>query len=165
MNILEIIIIIVMLALILDGYRIGLIKTVFSIVKMIVGVMLAAVVCSAFTGIIPNSMRYVVPVTFVAIYGIVMGILGAVVRFLNLIDKIPIAKQLNRLAGIAAGVLRGVIAVWIIFCIAGYFANTSWGAGIYDMFESSKFLTMINTYNPLMRLVGQWRAVFGAVNM
>ena len=99
MNVLEIIFIIVCAAFVLDGYRVGLVKTVFSAVKMIIGVFLAAVVCMSVTGVISHELRYIVPVVFVSVYGIVMGILGAVERLFNLVDKIPVAKQALRYCG------------------------------------------------------------------
>lgn len=165
MNVLEIIFIIVCAAFVLDGYRVGLVKTVFSAVKMIIGVFLAAVVCMSVTGVISHELRYIVPVVFVSVYGIVMGILGAVERLFNLVDKIPVAKQLNRLCGIAGGLLKSVITLWLVFCVIGYFADTSWGSDAYRMFEQSRILSYINTYNPLKYVVDNWWHTFSIVTV
>ncbi len=163
MNVLEIIFIIVCAAFVLDGYRVGLVKTVFSAVKMIIGVILAAVVCLSVTGVISHELRYIVPVVFVSVYGIVMGILGAVERLFNLVDKIPVAKQLNRICGIAGGLLKFVITVWLVFCVIGCFADTAWGSYIYGMFEHGRMLAYINAYNPLKYVVEHWWHTFSIV--
>lgn len=160
MNITEIIVLIIFAAMILDGGRIGFVKTIFSTLKMIIGILLAVVLCAALTGKISPEFRHVVPVVFLFIFGIVMGILGAVERLLNLVDKIPIAKQLNRLAGFAAGVLKGIVTVWIIFCVVGYFTDTALGQSIYNMLSSSKILVRINSFNPYWRVIELWWRTF-----
>lgn len=160
MNITEIIVLIIFAAMILDGGRIGFVKTVFSILKMIIGTLLAVLICAAVTGKIPYELRHAVPVVFILVFGIVMGILGAVERLLNLVDKVPIAKQINRLAGFAAGVLKGIVMVWIVFCVVGYFADTEWGQSVYNMFSSSEILMRINSYNPYWRVIELWCQTF-----
>ena len=162
-NILEVITVIVLAAFIVDGFRTGLIRTTYYIVKMIIGCILAGVVCMAVMGSLPREFRYVIPAAFVVIYGIVVGILGSVTRLLNLIDKIPIARQIKSIAGIAAGIVRGVIVVWLVFFIAGYFIGMPWSNEIYSLFEKSSFLTKINSYNPLMNLVEKWQTIFHMV--
>lgn len=164
-NILEVITVIVLIAFIVDGFRTGFIMTAYSIVKMIIGSLLAAVVCAAVMGSLPRGFRYVIPAAFVIIYGIVVGILGSITRLLNLINKIPIAKQINSIIGLAAGMIRGVIVVWLIFFIAGYFIGMPWSNEIYSLFEKSTLLTKINTYNPLMQLLEQWQRVFNMINV
>lgn len=160
MNVPDILFLIICAAFVLDGYRVGFVKTFFSVLKMIIGVVLAAVVCLSVTGVIPHGLRYVVPVVFVSVYGIAMGILGAVERLLNIVDIIPVAKQLNRLCGIVCGLLKSIIVVWLIYCVAGYFIDTVWGAYIYNMFEGGRILASINEYNPLIRVVEYWWNTF-----
>lgn len=159
-NILEVIAVIVLVAFAVDGFRTGLIRTAYSIIKMVIGSALAWIVCMSVMGSLPSAFRYVIPAAFVVIYGVIIGILGSVTRLLNLIDKIPIARNINSIAGIIAGMLRGIIAVWLIFFIAGYFIGMPWSNEIYGLFEKSAFLTKINDYNPLMRLVETWQVMF-----
>lgn len=160
MNITDIIVIILFAAIILDGGRAGFVKTIFSTLKMVIGILLAVVLCAALTGKISPEFRHVIPVVFLVVFGIVMGILGAVERLLNLVDKIPIAKQMNRIAGFAAGALKGVVMVWILFCVAGYFTDTSWGQSIYNMLLSGDILVKINSFNPYWRVVELWWKTF-----
>ncbi len=149
MNILEIIVLVVLAAIVYDGYKRGLVKTVFSVVKMIIGAIVAAVVCSAVTGVIGVEFRYIVPVAFIAVVGIVLGILGAVENLLDLVTKIPVAKQVNKLAGIVAGLAKAVITIWILFAFLGFFADTGWGATALGYMNDSETLSCIESYNPL----------------
>lgn len=160
MNLIEIIVLVIFAAMIFDGGRIGFVKTIFSTLKMIIGILLSVVLCAALTGKISPEFRHTVPVVFIFIFGIVMGILGAVERLLNLVDKIPIAKQINRIAGFVAGVLKGIVIVWIIFCVVGYFTDTSIGQSIYNMLSSSSILMRINSFNPYWRGIALWWNTF-----
>lgn len=156
MNAAEIVLLIIFVSLIYDGYRSGFVHTIFTIVRTMIGIVIAAVVCSMFLGKMPAGLRYIVPFAFMSLVGIVFGILGAVERTLNLVKKIPIAKQMNKVAGIVAGILHGVIFVWIIFCIVGYFADTVWGSKIYAMLNESRLLLFINRWNPVWYVVTDW---------
>lgn len=156
MNVAEIVMIVICVSLVYDGYRSGFVHTIFTIVRTMIGIIIAAVVCSMFLGKMPSELRYIVPFAFMSLVGIVFGILGAIERTLNLVKKIPIAKQMNKLAGIVAGLLHSIIFVWITFCITGYFADTSWGEKVYVMLNESEWLLFINMWNPVWYVVTDW---------
>lgn len=153
MNVLEIILAVILLALIVDGYRLGLIKTLFSIIRMIIGVVVAAVICSTITVVVPARMGNLVPIVFIVIIGVVLGILGAVERLLNLVDKVPVARLINRIAGLPAGLIKGIIAIWIFFAVVSYFSDTQWGQQILDMMNESKRLRFVNSCNPIFNVL------------
>lgn len=164
MNTLEVIVLIICAALILDGFRVGLVKTVFSIIKMIVGIVLGVIICSSVTDMINPGIKYVVPVLFLVIFGSVFGILCAVENLLNLVDKLPVTKQINRVAGIVGGAVKCVILIWILYGVSIYFAETEWGAYLNNAFLQSKVLAIVNEFNPLVNSFEMWKeTVFTAV--
>ena len=110
---------------------------------------LAGVVCSAIAGLLPETVRYVVPVTFLIVMGIVFAILAAVEHLLNLVKHIPIAREVNMLAGIAAGFLKGIVVCWVAFAVFAYFKDVSWGEQVLLWLEGSKALTFLNELNPI----------------
>ena len=157
MNTLEVIVLVICAALILDGFRVGLVKTVFSIIKMIVGIVLGVIICSSVNGMIGPEVKYVVPVLFFVIFGGVFGILCAVENLLNLVDKLPVTKQLNRVAGIIGGAVKCIILIWILFCVSVYFVETPWGTYLNNAFLQSKVLGVINEFNPLVQSFEMWK--------
>lgn len=152
MNMVDIVVIILFAAIILDGGRVGCVRTVFSTIKMIIGVLLSVFMCSLFMKSNFEEMRHVIPIVFFVIYGVVFGILVAVERLLNLVSKIPVAHEINKIVGIVAGALKGIVLVWIIFSIAGFYADTEWGKQICDIIYSSSILTWIDEFNPISLL-------------
>ena len=94
-------------------------------------------------------MRHIIPIVFFVVFGVVFGILAAVERLLNLVAKIPVANEINKIVGIVAGALKGIVLVWIIFSITAFYADTEWGKQICDIIYSSRILTWINGFNPI----------------
>ena len=76
MNALLIITGIIICAMMLDGYRIGLVKSVFALVKMIIGAVVAAVTVYCVTTIVPPSLRYIIPGIFIAVIALVFAVVG-----------------------------------------------------------------------------------------
>lgn len=157
MNAFEMIAVIVIIVSILDGMRIGLVKTLFKIVKLVVGALIASIVCSPLVQMIPGDMKYLIPLFFISIICTVFGVLGIIVKMLNVVDKIPVARMLNRIAGIPAGLIYGVISVWIIITVAYYFADTSWGGLLCNMVSESELLSWLGSINPMQGVIIRWQ--------
>ncbi len=65
----------------------------------------------------PNCIVVIRTVAFVLIYSIVFVLLRLIASAAKLIDKIPIVGDINSLLGAAAGLLEGIIILFI-FCLA-----------------------------------------------
>ena len=153
MNIVEIIAIMIVAAMMLDGLRIGLVRSLFNLVKLIIGLAVALLVCFLIKGVVPNELRYILPTAFILIIGIVLGILGAICRMFNIIDKLPVTRQLNRAAGLISGFIYGVICVWAFMVVVGYFTDTSWGRTVYDMIHESRILSYMYDLVPIHKIL------------
>lgn len=149
MNIAEILAIIVVAAMMLDGVRIGFIRSLFSIIKLLIGLAVALLVCIMIKGVVPSELKYLLPTAFVLIIGIVLGVLGAIFRMFNLIDKFPVTRQLNRIAGLVSGFAYGVICVWGFLVLVSYFTDMTWGKAIYDMIKESRVLNYMYNLFPI----------------
>lgn len=153
MNILEVVSLIVLLAVTIDGVRVGCVKTVFSTIRMIIGVIVAYILCIVLGQSFPDFLNQSIAIVFLILIGIVFGILGAVEKLLNLVDKFTVTRFVNRAAGLAAGLLKGIILVWILFYVVSYYSGTEWGAQFGAMLSDSVILKLINSFNPLKTLL------------
>lgn len=160
MNALLIITGIIILVMMLDGYRIGFVWSVFGVVRLIIGTVLAAVTSYCVTTIIPPSLKYVIPAIFIAVIAIAMGIIGLIIRMINLVDRVPILREINRLAGLASGAVYGTLCVWIMFIVIAYFSDTSYGSVFYEMISEDELLTMLYDTNPLNVIIDKWKVIF-----
>lgn len=72
---------------------------------------------------------------------------------LNIISKLPILNQINKLAGLLVGGLQGLVVVWIIFTIVTMFSGTELGSTAFKQIESSSILSFLYDKNILTNVV------------
>lgn len=53
----------------------------------------------------------------IAVFLITMFILKIIIKFLDIVDIIPIVGQINKLLGGALGVLQSLLLIWIVFAV------------------------------------------------
>lgn len=99
------------------------------------------------TDIAINALAFVL--TFVAIF-VALWVISIA---LNIISKLPILNQLNKLAGFLVGGLQGVIIVWILFIVITIFSGTQWGGAASEQIESSMILSFLYDKNFLLNIV------------
>lgn len=105
------------------------------------------------TEIVINAMAFVI--TFAIVF---IG-LWVVSIALNIISKLPILNQLNKLAGLLVGGLQGVIVVWLLFVLLTVLGSTDIGKIAFEQIEDSMILSYIYDKNFLLNIV------MGAVKM
>ena len=80
MNVVEIIALIIIASMIYDGFRIGFVKTIFKIIRSLIGIAVAVFACSLLMNKVPMGLKYVVPGVFFALIGIVFAVLGILLQ-------------------------------------------------------------------------------------
>jgi hypothetical protein len=72
---------------------------------------------------------------------------------LDVISKLPVLHQINKLAGLIAGVVRGVIVIWLLCIVLTMFSGSELGKSCYEMINESSFLGFIYNNNFILRFV------------
>lgn len=80
---------------------------------------------------------------------ILVNIIG---KALDIVNKIPIIKGINRTLGIFAGVLQGFIIIWLIFMFLAMISGTSYGKICIDYIDSNPFLEYLYYNNVLLEI-------------
>ncbi|MDD4112313.1 MAG: CvpA family protein [Herbinix sp.] len=104
-------------------------------------------ITSHVTDIAINALSFVL--TFIAIF-VALWVISIA---LNIISKLPILNQLNKLVGFLVGGLQGVIIVWILFIIVTIFSGTELGGTASEQIENSMILSFLYDKNFLMNIV------------
>ena len=71
---------------------------------------------------------------------------------LDIISRLPIINELNKAAGLLAGLFRGIIMVWILFIIITVFRETTWGGTALELIADSDILETIYQSNLILKL-------------
>lgn len=72
---------------------------------------------------------------------------------LDIVSKIPILKGVNKTLGAAAGLLQGLIIIWLFFYLLTLFQNVGWGEMLLSMIQESRFLTVLYENNILLYII------------
>ena len=73
---------------------------------------------------------------------------------LSVFTSLPIIGGVNRLLGLAAGFVQGVLIVWVLFLIISLFASTPAGKTLMDEIYRTPVLEMLYNTNFLMKSTG-----------
>ena len=94
---------------------------------------------------------------FLLTFLIVTIVLRTIIYMLGLISDLPVIGGLNRLAGGALGMAKGIIIIWVIFVIVTLMYDTSLGAMCLQNIEDNQILKFIYDNNILMDYMVKFR--------
>ena len=90
--------------------------------------------------------------TFVAIIlGVIISIIISIL--LGFIAHLPIIGFANRLLGLAAGAVNGLLVVWIVFYLVAVLCTTELGSAIITQIYANKMLTYLYENNIVLTLL------------
>lgn len=90
---------------------------------------------------------------FVLLFAIVYLALKLVVRWLDIIAKLPVLSGINKIAGALLGGLKGLVFLWLACLFITAFSGTQWGNMLFRQIEGSKWLSFLYSHNFLNLMV------------
>ena len=96
------------------------------------------------SGIIFSAIVYIV------MFVLLLALAGVIGILLNVIEKLPVLKQINKLAGGAAGLVKGLLIVWIAAILVMILSNTPIGIKIAADIDGNVFLRFLYDKNLIM---------------
>ncbi len=106
-------------------------------------------VCRQITNVIINAIAFVITLVLAIIA------LAILCNALNLLAKLPLLKQINAAAGLAAGVAEGLLLVWILFVILTMFAGTEFGSEAMSMIAENPLLDFLYKNNMVSEFIAR----------
>lgn len=97
--------------------------------------------------VVINAMAFIL--TFI----VILALLWIISIALNIISKLPILNQINKTAGMLAGLIQGLIIVWIFFLIITVFGGTELGQEALKLVEENEILTFLYSNNFLLNFI------------
>ncbi len=74
-------------------------------------------------------------------------------KFVDLLSKVPIIKQANKLGGLALGFVEGLLLVWILFALLTAISGTAAGQTVLGYITENKFLSFLYNNNIPMNFI------------
>lgn len=102
---------------------------------------------SYLTGVVINAVAFIV--TFV----IILVLLWIICIALDIVSKLPLLNQINKTAGLLAGLIHGLVVVWLFFILLTVFGSTEMGQKAMVMISDSQVLSLIYNNNFLLQFI------------
>lgn len=72
---------------------------------------------------------------------------------LDLVSKLPLIGNVNRMLGLLVGAVKGILLVWMAFAVIALASSTSWGMALNELIYDSAPLLWLYRVNPILRLL------------
>ncbi|MGN0436710.1 MAG: CvpA family protein [Wujia sp.] len=99
---------------------------------------------------IVNSLAFLITYILFALLMHILFVLSAIA------SHIPVINGLNRLGGLALGIIEALIIVWIMMILVAVFINSDFGNAVYKQIENSSFLGILYEKNIFMKLITKY---------
>lgn len=133
MNLLVIVVLLVLLWKISEGYRRGMVREIISFVSLIVLCMIAVLLGSGLKSYFEHEyIGLAVAFFLLCIIGIVHHLLGLVFFSAKLISKLPVIHWVDKLLGVVVGGLETLLLLWTVYTFIMTFGMGKVGQMILD---------------------------------
>lgn len=92
-------------------------------------------------------------VGFVVLFAVVYIAIHIIMRWLDLMAKLPIISGINKLAGALLGGLQGLFFLWLLSILITAFSREPWARAVIAQIESSRWLAFLYHYNLVSKIV------------
>ena len=154
MNVLFVIVVLILAAGAVWGWKRGLLESVIRIISCVLGILVIVVVAKGVGNFIQKSY---VQVIMALILLLLIRFIHKIVKFLTdtfkLVRAIPVGKLADKFAGTVLGLAEAVFAIWLAFLLIGVFDVMGINAWMMKQVQQSRFLTMIYYSNYLIELL------------
>lgn len=101
------------------------------------------------TNVIINALAFVITLILAVIALVILC------NALNLIAKLPLLRQINTVAGLAAGAAEGLLLVWVLFAVLTMFGGTEFGRDALSMIAENPLLDYLYKNNLVSKFIAR----------
>lgn len=89
------------------------------------------------------------------VIAIIIVMIGFWVLFiaLDIVGRIPVIKGINKFAGLAAGLLEGVVVVWIVYLVILMCSGYDWSKAAMEMIYQNEITKFLYNSNIILRVI------------
>lgn len=150
MNLLLIIIGIVLIWRVIEGFRVGMVREIISFVSLVVmsvAVVLLGIALSSYME--KDIVKLIVAIILFLVLCIVHRIISLVFFSAKMVSRLPVVHGLDRLAGGIVGVLETVLILWVFYALLMSFGLGVVGDQMILYIKESRILSFLYEHNYL----------------
>lgn len=86
-------------------------------------------------------------IIYICLNIIIYIVIKIIIGTFNIVTKLPVIKEINRLAGLVAGLMEGILLLWLFCLVLQAFGSENWAQEIFAQINNSSFLSWIYNHN------------------
>ena len=92
-------------------------------------------------------------ISFITVFIIISILLGITISILDILSKLPLVNQVNKLGGALIGLGIGIVIIWIIFSVMTIFLTVNDYSNFMELIKDSKVAIILYENNPLIKFI------------
>lgn len=153
-NILTIILLLLVVFKIVDGYKKGMVKEIISFISIIITCIVVALIANGVRNYMDGHViNVILAFLLLAVIGIVHQLLGIVFFSAKLISKLPIVHWADKLLGILVGAAEVLLVLWTIYLLTMLLDMGKVGQLIISYSKDSSILVWLYEHNYLAHIL------------
>lgn len=92
-------------------------------------------------------------IVYIIVFAVVFAILKIIVVVTNIVSRLPVIRQANKIGGLALGLVEGLIAVWILFVIITACGSMEWAVDAMADINNSRFLSTLYENDIILKMI------------
>ncbi len=155
MNLLLIVLGIVLVWRVIEGFRVGMVREIISFVSLVVmsvAIVLLGIALSSYMD--KDIIKMIVAIILFLVLCIVHRVISLLFFSAKVVSKLPVVHGLDRLAGGIVGVLETVLIIWVFFSLLMSFGLGVPGQQLILYIKESRILSFLYEHNYLAYWIG-----------
>lgn len=92
-------------------------------------------------------------ISFVLLFVVTLILVRVLASALDIVSKLPVLNSINKLGGVAVGLLHGLVVLWVLCVVLTIYSGTGIGEKCFEAINDSVFLSIIYNNNLLLYFV------------
>jgi uncharacterized membrane protein required for colicin V production len=90
---------------------------------------------------------------FIVSYIVILAAVKLLMAVINLISYLPVIHGMNKLAGLAIGLLEGLCVVWLLFLLITVFGSAEFNTTVFMQIQNNALLAFLYEHNVIMNFI------------
>lgn len=147
-NFLLVIVVLLAICKLIDGFRKGMIKEIISLISLAILCAVLALIANAVSSYQSGEiLNLIVVIVMLGALSIIHHLLGVVFFSAKVLSRLPIINSVNKLLGAVFGVFEIVLALWMVYTLIMMLDMGAIGQLILSFTEESEVLTWLYQHN------------------
>lgn len=150
MNIFAVIVLIILICKICEGFKRGMVKEIISFISLIVLCVVVVLLGAGLQSYLQKEIvGVIIAVMLLCVLGIAHHLLGVVFFSAKLVSKLPVVRWVDKILGMAVGALETVFLLWTVYAFIMSFGLGMVGQQIIAYTQENSILSWLYQYNYL----------------